>query len=172
MPEATMSKTTNPYLIYPATIVEKTQESADIVSLRLRLEDAGIRKGFRFQAGQFNMLYVFGVGEVAISIVSDPDQPQFLDHTIRVVGRVTNVIGRMEVGESLGIRGPFGQGWPMEHAKGKDVLVVTGGLGCAPVVGAIEYMFRRREVLIRNSTVSFGRPSKISSMIYSFAVCE
>jgi len=135
----------NPFLIHPATIVYKTQEATDIVSLRLRLEDSNIRKRFRFQAGQFNMLYVFGVGEVAISIVSDPDQPQFLDHTIRVVGRVTNVIGRMEVGESLGIRGPFGQGWPMEHVKGKDVLVVTGGLGCAPVVGAIEYMFGRRE---------------------------
>ncbi len=145
MPETTTVNTTNPYLIYPAAIVDKTQESADIVSLRLRLDDPDIRRQFRFQAGQFNMLYVFGVGEVAISIVSDPDEPQFLDHTIRVVGRVTNVIGKMQIGESLGIRGPFGQGWPMAEAKGKDVLVVTGGLGCAPVVGAIEYMFRRRE---------------------------
>jgi len=145
MPEATTVKVANSFLIYPAAIVDKTQESADIVSLRLRFEDSNIRQQFRFQAGQFNMLYVFGVGEVAISIVSDPDEPQFLDHTIRVVGRVTNVIGKMKVGESLGIRGPFRQGWPMEHAKGKDVLVVTGGLGCAPVVGAIEYMFRRRE---------------------------
>ena len=145
MPETTTVNTTNPYLIYPAAIVNKTQESADIVSLRLRFDDPDIRRQFRFQAGQFNMLYVFGVGEVAISIVSDPDEPQFLDHTIRVVGRVTNVIGKMQIGESLGIRGPFGQGWPMAEAKGKDVLVVTGGLGCAPVVGAIEYMFRRRE---------------------------
>lgn len=135
----------NPYLIHPTTIVEKTQESPDIVSFRLRFEDAEIRKAYRFQAGQFNMLYVFGVGEVAISIVSDPDEPQFLDHTIRVVGRVTNVIGRMGIGDSLGIRGPFGQGWPMLEAKGKDIVVVTGGLGCAPVVGAIEYMFRRRK---------------------------
>lgn len=135
----------NPFLIHPSTIVEKTQESPDIVSFRLQFEDPEIRKTYRFQAGQFNMLYVFGVGEVAISIVSDPDEPQFLDHTIRVVGRATNVIGQMAIGDSLGIRGPFGQGWPMNEAKGKDVLVVTGGLGCAPVVGAIEYMFRRRE---------------------------
>lgn len=135
----------NPYLIHPASIVEKTQESPDIVSLRLRFDEPEIRKTYRFQAGQFNMLYVFGVGEVAISIVSDPDEPQFLDHTIRIVGRVTNVIGRMNIGDSLGIRGPFGQGWPMQEAKGKDVLVVTGGLGCAPVVGAIEFMFRRRK---------------------------
>ncbi len=135
----------NPFLIHPATIVGKTQESPDIVSLRLCFDDHETCKAYRFDAGQFNMLYVFGVGEVAISIVSDPDEPQLLDHTIRVVGRVTNVIGRMNIGESLGIRGPFGHGWPMEEAKGKNVIVVTGGLGCAPVVGAIEYMFRRRE---------------------------
>ena len=137
-------KTTNPYLIHPATIVERKQDATDIVSFRLRLNDAKVRKRFRFQAGQFNMLYLFGVGEVAISIVSDPREPEFLDHTIRVVGRTTQVMGRMNVGDVLGIRGPFGQGWPMEEATGKDVLVVTGGLGCAPVAGAIEYMFRRR----------------------------
>ena len=137
--------TTNPYLIHPATIVEKHQEAADIISFRLRLNDENVRRTFQFRAGQFNMLYVFGVGEVAISIVSDPDQPEHLDHTIRIVGRTTQVIERMQVGDVLGIRGPFGQGWPMETAKGKDVLVVTGGLGCAPVVGSIEYMFRRRE---------------------------
>ncbi len=145
MPQATTEKTHNPFLIHPATIVGKTQESPDIVSLRLCFDDHETCKAYRFDAGQFNMLYVFGVGEVAISIVSDPDEPQLLDHTIRVVGRVTNVIGRMNIGESLGIRGPFGHGWPMEEAKGKNVIVVTGGLGCAPVVGAIEYMFRRRE---------------------------
>ncbi len=136
---------TNPYLIHPAIIVGKTQESDDIVSLRLQINDPAIRAAFRFQAGQFNMVYVFGVGEVAISIVSDPAEPAHLDHTIRLVGRVTHVIGEMALGETLGIRGPFGQGWPTEEAKGKDIVVVTGGLGCAPVIGAIEYMFRRRD---------------------------
>lgn len=137
--------TPNPYLINPATIVEKKQEAENIVSFRLQLSDHHIRESFRFQAGQFNMVYAFGVGEVAISIVSDPDEREYLDHTIRVVGRTTRVIGDMNVGETLGIRGAFGQGWPMMEAKGKDILVVTGGLGCAPVVGAIDYMFRRRD---------------------------
>ena len=142
---AAPTEPTNPFLIHPATILERKQEASDLVSLRLRLVDSQVRQTFRFQAGQFNMLYVFGVGEVAISIVSDPDEPNFLDHTIRIVGRVTNVIGKMQVGDTLGLRGPFGQGWPMKEAQGKDVLIVTGGLGCAPVVGAIGYMFRRRE---------------------------
>ena len=134
----------NPYSIHLATICEKKHESSDIVSFRLKLADPSIRHQFRFHAGQFNMLYAVGVGEVAISIVSDPDEPEYLDHTIRIVGRTTKIIGRMNVGDSLGIRGPFGQGWPMEESKGNDVVVITGGLGCAPVVGAIEYIFRRR----------------------------
>lgn len=134
----------NPYLIHPATIIEKTREADDIHTYRLQLNDEDARRNFRFTAGQFNMVYLFGVGEVAISIVSDPDEPERLDHTIRSVGRVTSAIAELHVGDALGIRGPFGQGWPLEAARGHDVVIVTGGLGCAPVVGAIEYMFRRR----------------------------
>jgi len=134
----------NPYVIYPATIVEKIREAEDINTYRLQLVDEEARRRFRFKAGQFNMVYLFGVGEVAISIVSDPDEPEFLDHTIRTVGRVTKAIADLQPGETLGIRGPFGEGWPLEEAKGRNVVIVTGGLGCAPVVGAIEYIFRRR----------------------------
>lgn len=135
----------NPFLIHPARILERKQESPDILTFRLRFLDSAVQSRFRFHAGQFNMVYAYGVGEVAVSIVSDPEVVDYFDHTIRIVGRTTRVIGRMTEGDSLGIRGPFGLGWPMEEARGKDVVVVTGGLGCAPVVGAIEYMFRRRE---------------------------
>jgi sulfhydrogenase subunit gamma (sulfur reductase) len=135
---------TNPYHIHQATIVEKIQEAEDIHTYRLRLNDEEARRNFRFTAGQFNMVYLFGVGEVAISIVSDPDEPERLDHTIRAVGRVTSAIGQLRAGDTVGIRGPFGQGWPLEEARGHDIVIATGGLGCAPVVGAIEYIFRRR----------------------------
>ncbi|MBX3306063.1 MAG: FAD/NAD(P)-binding protein [Nitrospira sp.] len=134
----------NPYLIHPATIMEKIREADSIHTYRLRLNDEETRRNFRFAAGQFNMVYLFGVGEVAISIVSDPEEPERLDHTIRSVGRVTSAIAQLQPGETLGIRGPFGQGWPLEAVRGHDVVIVTGGLGCAPVVGAIDYMFRRR----------------------------
>lgn len=134
----------NPYLIQSTTIVEKIREAEDIDTYRLRFIDEQVRRTYRFAAGQFNMVYLFGVGEVAISIVSDPDEPESLDHTIRAVGRVTKAIARLQPGDELGIRGPFGQGWPLDDAQGKDVVIVTGGLGCAPVVGAIEYIFRRR----------------------------
>lgn len=134
----------NPYLIHPATIMEKIREADSIHTYRLRLNDEEARRNFRFTAGQFNMVYLFGVGEVAISIVSDPEEPERLDHTIRSVGRVTSAIAQLQAGETLGIRGPFGQGWPLHAARGHDVVIVTGGLGCAPVMGAIEYIFRRR----------------------------
>ncbi len=134
----------NPYLIHSAAIMAKTREAEGIDTYRLRFVDERLRRSFRFHGGQFNMLYLFGVGEVAISIVSDPDEHEFLDHTIRVAGRVTGAIAKLGIGDSLGIRGPFGQGWPLDDARGKDIVVVTGGLGCAPVVGAIEYILRRR----------------------------
>ncbi len=134
----------NPYVIHPATIVEKIREAEDITTYRLQLVDEEARRRFRFKAGQFNMVYLFGIGEVAISIVSDPDEPERLDHTIRAVGRTTKAIADLQPGETLGIRGPFGEGWPLEEAKGRNVVIVTGGLGCAPVVGAIEFIFKRR----------------------------
>jgi NAD(P)H-flavin reductase len=127
----------------PAEIVAKRSFGSDIHAYRLRLVDRAARPRFDFVPGQFNMVYVPGVGEVAISISSDPDEED-LEHTIRIVGRVTRAIDGLEVGDVLGIRGPYGVGWPLQQARFKDVLVVTGGLGCAPVTGAIEYMFRRR----------------------------
>jgi len=142
--QAIVQTAANPYLIQPATIVEKIREAEGIDTYRLRFVDEQARRTYRFAAGQFNMVYLFGVGEVAISVVSDPDESESLDHTIRVVGRVTKAIAQLQPGDELGIRGPFGQGWPLEAIRDKDIVIVTGGLGCAPVVGAIEYVFRRR----------------------------
>jgi sulfhydrogenase subunit gamma (sulfur reductase) len=127
----------------PAEIVDKRSFGAALHAYRLRLLDPSARPRFDFEPGQFNMLYVPGVGEVAISISSDPEE-ETLEHTIRIVGRTTQVIQGLGVGDVLGIRGPYGVGWPLQEARWKDVLVVTGGIGCAPVTGAIDYIFRRR----------------------------
>jgi len=90
------------------------------------------------------MLYAFGVGEVPISIVSDPTDPEFLDHTIRIVGKVTDALAELQKGDVVGLRGPYGSGWPLEQFQGKDIIIVTGGLGCAPVVSVINYIIKRR----------------------------
>jgi sulfhydrogenase subunit gamma (sulfur reductase) len=127
-----------------AQITERRQESPTIFSMTLRLTDDAAARGYRFSPGQFNMLYLPGRGEIPISIVSDPDQPQRLTHTIRDVGPVSHGLSRLRPGERIGLRGPYGRGWPLQAVRGRDVMLVTGGLGCAPVVSVINYILRRR----------------------------
>ena len=130
---------------YEAEIVERIEETPSIYTLRLRFTDPSVHANFSFTPGQFNMLYLYGVGEVPVSIVSDPENEHMYDHTIRAVGRVTNALAKLKIGDRIGVRGPFGRGWPLAQAEGKDVLIATGGLGCAPVVSVINYVLRRRE---------------------------
>jgi NAD(P)H-flavin reductase len=134
----------NPYLPLAAEVVERVEEAPDVYTLRIRLRDGSERAAYRFAPGQFNMLYLFGVGEVPISISSDPDQHELVDHTIRAVGRVTEGLVRLDPGARLGLRGPFGTGWPFDVAHGRALLMITGGLGCAPTNSAIEYAIKRR----------------------------
>lgn len=135
----------DPYLPLEAEIVGRIQESATIFTLHLRFTDPEQHERFVFCPGQFNMLYLYGVGEVAISIVSDPDNRQILTHTIRAIGRVTRALQKLQEGDRIGVRGPYGRGWPLEQVRGKNIVVVTGGLGCAPSVSIIDYVLARRE---------------------------
>jgi NAD(P)H-flavin reductase len=127
-----------------AEIVRRTQDSPSVFSLGLRLCDPAQQAAYCFEPGQFNMLYLYGVGEIPISIVSDPDIGDELGHTIRVVGRVTRGFAALKPGDRIGLRGPFGHGWPLAAARGQDLVLVTGGLGCAPLVSVINYVAQRR----------------------------
>ena len=135
----------NPYLPQAACIIERIQESDSLFTLRLALCDSAQQQAYQFEPGQFNMLYLYGVGEVPISIVSDPIDEHIIDHTIRSVGRVSKGLGQLGANDVIGLRGPYGRGWPMQAAEQKDVIVITGGLGCAPTVSVINYIARRRE---------------------------
>jgi NAD(P)H-flavin reductase len=97
-----------------------------------------------FAPGQFNMLTVFGVGEVPISLSGDPASPDSLIHTIRAVGPVSAALTRLSPGDTVGLRGPFGVGWPMAEAVGRDVVVVAGGLGLAPLRPALYRLLAER----------------------------
>jgi NAD(P)H-flavin reductase len=105
-----------------AEVVERQQESSDVFTLRIRLTDPQLRQQYTFQPGQFNMVYLHGVGEVAISIVSDREDHTLLNHTIRAVGRATRGLEQLQPGQQIGLRGPYGRGWPMELAKGKEKI--------------------------------------------------
>ncbi len=98
-----------------------------------------------FEAGQFNMLYVFGVGEVPISISGDPNVPQQLVHTTREVGPVTHAMHELKRGDVLGVRGPYGTHWPVKQAAGNDVVIVSGGIGFAPLRPALYELIAHRE---------------------------
>ncbi len=111
----------------------------------LELEPAGGGEPLVFAPGQFNMLYAFGVGECAISISGNPDEPHKLLHTIRLVGTVTTALSKLRTGDTMGIRGPFGSSWPMEAAEGNDVVFVAGGIGLAPLRPAIYQVLANRE---------------------------
>ncbi len=129
---------------HAAMITARTQESSAIFTLQSQFIEP-IQPHFSFHPGQFNMLYLYGVGEVAISIASDPAEKSYISHTIRAVGRVTKALQNVQKGDQIGIRGPYGKGWPLIEARGKDILIVTGGLGCAPTVSVINYILARRE---------------------------
>jgi NAD(P)H-flavin reductase len=97
-----------------------------------------------FAPGQFNMLTAFGVGEVPISISGDPAEPQRLIHTIRAVGAATRHLCKLGRGDLVGVRGPFGTAWPVKEAEGRDLVIVTGGLGLAPLRPAIYHALAHR----------------------------
>ncbi|MHC4695478.1 MAG: FAD/NAD(P)-binding protein [Planctomycetota bacterium] len=140
-----VSHPASPWIPTLARIVERTKETSNTTTFRMEIVDQKLRAQFRFLPGQFNMLYVFGVGEAAISISSDPDDPSTISHTIRHVGSVTFAINGLAVGDTLGIRGPFGSNWPLEQCRGRDILLVTGGIGIAPLRSAIYQLLRHRE---------------------------
>jgi len=127
-----------------AVIQRVVPETSDAATLWTTWRD-GDGDGYAFAPGQFNMLYRFGVGEVPISISSDPVHPERLGHTIRFVGRVTETFRTLAAGDLLGVRGPFGTSWPLALAEGRDLVIVAGGLGICPVRPAVEHAFRHRD---------------------------
>ncbi len=131
----------SPYLPREAEIVGRTEESANTFSLHLRLTDG---EPYAFEPGQFNMLYLYGSGEVPISVVGESEEDATLTHTVRALGRITNGLARLKVGDRIGLRGPYGRGWPMQQAQDRDLVVVTGGLGCAPSVSIIHHVLQHR----------------------------
>jgi NAD(P)H-flavin reductase len=132
----------DPMLPTAYLVVDKRQELAD--TWTLEIEPAGNDGVGPFAPGQFSMLYAFGTGEVPISVSGGVDGGPLV-HTVRAVGAATGAICGLQPGDSLGVRGPFGNAWPLDAAEGGDVVVVTGGIGLAPLRPAIEQLAANRE---------------------------
>jgi len=133
------------WVLHPARILAVRPEINAVSTYEIALEDGETRQRFAFRSGQFNMLYLPGIGEAAISISSDPHHPGSLLHTVRVVGNVTRALARLNVGDQLLLRGPFGSCWPLEECRGHDLVIAVGGLGLAPLRPAIYEIARHRD---------------------------
>jgi NAD(P)H-flavin reductase len=127
-----------------ATIHDIRAETPGVATYALAFADSRVAEKYTFEAGQFNMLYLPGIGEAAISISSDAEVPGTLLHTVREAGNVTRALARKQIGERIGIRGPFGSAWPMETLRGQDVVIACGGIGLAPLRPAIYHIIRHR----------------------------
>ncbi|MFM1904302.1 MAG: Anaerobic sulfite reductase subunit [Planctomycetota bacterium] len=145
----------DPWRSHPARILRITPEVPGVQTYELELRDPAIRDAYRFAAGQFNMLYLPGIGEAAISIASDVAAPAVLAHTVRAVGNVTDALARLAVGDEVLVRGPYGRPWPVAELEGRHVVVVGGGLGLASQRAAILQFARHRD-RYRSVTILHG----------------
>lgn len=124
-------------------LMKMKNENLDTFTVWLKPD--GQAEPMEFLPGQFNMLYVFGIGEVPISISGNPEDRGELVHTIRAVGSVTHGLKRLPRGGQVGVRGPFGTSWPIQEAETKDVVLIAGGIGLAPLRPALYRIINQRK---------------------------
>lgn len=136
----------------PFIVSARRQELPDCVTLEMMAVDGG---PLRFAPGQFTMLYVHGVGEIAVSISGNPATSDRLVQTIRSVGAISSALCAVQEGQKVGVRGPLGEAWPVERAFGKHLMVVAGGLGLAPTRPIVHWALANRERL-KSIAVVYG----------------
>jgi NAD(P)H-flavin reductase len=154
--------TDNPYQPHMARIVRVYKMVENNYLFTLRFLDDGLARTFRHQPGQFVMLSVPGAGEMPISISSSPTRPEVLELCVRRVGRVTNALYRLRANDVVGVRGPYGNGFPLRQMQNNDLLLVAGGLGMAPLRSLLWYAVDRRDEF-RDITLMYGakRPEEM-----------
>jgi NAD(P)H-flavin reductase len=149
----------NPWEVLPITIERILVEAPQILTYVMAFVQAEHRQQYACKPGQFNMLYVPGIGEAAISIAGYDQQHGRIRHTIRNVGAVTDAIARGGLQMSLGLRGPFGSSWPVDlfqaKAPPRDLIIAAGGVGLAPLRLMIHYVMEQRH-LFGNVTLLIG----------------
>jgi len=152
----------NPYQPHMARIARVYKMVEGNYLFTLRFLDERLARTFRHRPGQFIMLGVPGAGEMPISISSSPSRPEVLELCVRRVGRVTSALYRMHANEVVGVRGPYGNGYPIEEMEHNDLLLAAGGLGMAPLRSLLWYALDHRDKF-QNITLMYGakRPDEM-----------
>jgi len=127
-----------------AIITKVCDEAAGIKTFTLEFQEPEIQKSFDYRPGQFVELTILGVGEAPISITSSPVNKGYLELSVAAVGKVTQALHLKKEGEVVGLRGPYGNGFPLNEVKGKNTLFVGGGIGLAPLRSLINQIFAQR----------------------------
>jgi NAD(P)H-flavin reductase len=128
----------------PAVIEDIREEIEDVRTYYFRFEDPAIERSFDVRSGQFVMCTVFGAGEFAVSLPWSPERDR-RHLSVRNVGKVTSALHALRVGDKIGLRGPFGNGFPFEDIKGKNIVYVAGGIGLIPLRSSIVHVLLHRE---------------------------
>ena len=135
----------NPFQPEPARIVRTYPLTDDVKFFQIRIADMEKALAFRYETGQFAMISVLGAGEAPFSISSTPSRPGLLEFCIRKAGTVTNALFQMKENDLIGLRGPYGNTFPIEKMQGKDIVIVMGGLGAAPLRSVLLYLLDNRD---------------------------
>ncbi|MDR2756573.1 MAG: FAD/NAD(P)-binding protein [Planctomycetaceae bacterium] len=126
-------------------VIETTQHTIDVKSVRIRFRDEEKQKNFSFNVGQFGLYSVFGYGESTFNICSSSNWKDYIEFCFRKTGRVTEAMWEIVPGETIGFRGPYGNAYPMKEWEGKDLVFVGGGIAMPPIRCAIWYALENRE---------------------------
>jgi sulfhydrogenase subunit gamma (sulfur reductase) len=135
----------DPMRPYLATITGIRYLATDIKLLQVQLDDPEARKGFTYQPGQFAEVSAFGVGESPFGLASAQNNSETLEFAFSRLGTVTDALYKMDVGDKVGVRGPLGKGFPMEQFKGKNIVILGGGIGGAPLRPIIQTILADRK---------------------------
>jgi sulfhydrogenase subunit gamma (sulfur reductase) len=127
----------NIYLPHMATIQDMRSETVDVTTFKVTIDGSDGAGKFEYKSGQFAEVSVLGVGEAPISISSSPTRSEAIEFSIRRVGELTNALHELEPMDKIGIRGPFGNFFPLEEMEGKNLLIIGGGIGLAPLRSVI-----------------------------------
>ena len=153
-----------------ATVTSMVDETVDTRTLRLEFNDPVLRDSFNFRAGQFGEYSVFGAGESTFCIASSPTRKGFIECSFKAVGKVTSALRELNVGDSVGFRGPYGNSFPIDDWRGKDVVFVAGGIGLAPVRCVIWNVLDRRDEF-GDVTIVYGARS-VDDLVYKRELTE